>query len=58
MNPLPAPVGGDRPARPRLALQIGRVDVDTEFKRWYNTTCVPNYEKVPRVIRRVKTVEM
>ena len=37
------------------ALQIGRMDVpaevDTEFNAWYNTVYVPNYEKVPGVIR-------
>ncbi|HEV8438921.1 MAG TPA: hypothetical protein VGT40_12560 [Methylomirabilota bacterium] len=37
------------------ALQIGRMDVpaeiDQEFNNWYNTIYVPNYEKVPGVIR-------
>ena len=37
------------------ALQIGRMDVppevDREFNTWYNTLYVPNYEKVPGVIR-------
>ncbi len=37
------------------ALQIGRMDVPTEvedeFNTWYNTIYVPNYEKVPGVIR-------
>jgi len=37
------------------ALQIGRMDVppevDAEFNDWYNTIYVPNYEKVPDVIR-------
>jgi hypothetical protein len=37
------------------ALQIGRMDVpeevDAEFNAWYNTIYVPNYEKVPGVIR-------
>ncbi|MBI4610873.1 MAG: hypothetical protein HY726_17925 [Candidatus Rokubacteria bacterium] len=37
------------------ALQIGRMDVpadvDQEFNTWYNTIYVPNYEKVPGVIR-------
>ena len=37
------------------ALQIGRMDVppeiDAEFNEWYNTIYVPNYEKVPGVIR-------
>src|SRR5262249_604961 len=37
------------------ALQIGRMDVppeiEEEFNTWYNTIYVPNYEKVPGVIR-------
>jgi len=37
------------------ALQIGRMDVapevDAEWNRWYSTVYVPNYEKVPGVIR-------
>jgi hypothetical protein len=37
------------------ALQIGRMDVlpeiDTEFNTWYNTIYIPNYEKVPGVMR-------
>jgi len=37
------------------ALQIGRMDVppevDDAFNDWYNTIYVPNYEKVPGVIR-------
>jgi hypothetical protein len=37
------------------ALQIGRMDVprevDDEWNTWYNTVYVPNYEKVPGVIR-------
>jgi hypothetical protein len=37
------------------ALQIGRMDVppdiDGEFNTWYNTIYIPNYEKVPGVIR-------
>ena len=37
------------------ALQIGRMDVpasvDAEWNNWYNTVYVPNYEKVPGVIR-------
>ena len=37
------------------ALQIGRMDIppdlDEEWNRWYNTIYVPNYEKVPDVIR-------
>jgi hypothetical protein len=45
------------------ALQIGRMDVpaevDAEFNTWYNTVYVPNYEKVPGVIRgrRYRAVE-
>ena len=37
------------------SLQIGRMDVppevDAEFNNWYNTIYIPNYEKVPGVIR-------
>jgi len=37
------------------ALQLGRMDVprevDVEWNEWYNTIYVPNYEKVPGVIR-------
>jgi hypothetical protein len=37
------------------ALQLGRMDVPAEvdgaFNEWYNTIYVPNYEKVPGVIR-------
>jgi hypothetical protein len=37
------------------ALQIGRMDVQPEidraFNAWYNTIYIPNYEKVPGVIR-------
>lgn len=37
------------------ALQIGRMDVpaavDREWNEWYSATYVPNYEKVPGVIR-------
>jgi hypothetical protein len=37
------------------ALQIGRMDVpasvDAEWNEWYSGTYVPNYEKVPGVIR-------
>ncbi len=37
------------------ALQIGRMgvpsEVEDEFNDWYNTIYVPNYEKVPEVIR-------
>ena len=37
------------------SLQIGRMDVpleiDAEFNSWYNTIYIPNYEKVPGVIR-------
>ena len=45
------------------ALQIGRMDVpagvDREWNDWYNTVYVPNYEKVPGVIRgrRYRAVE-
>ena len=45
------------------ALQLGRMDVpasvDREFNEWYNTVYVPNYEKVPGVIRgrRYRAVE-
>ncbi len=37
------------------ALQIGRMDIPTDIEadwnEWYNTVYVPNYEKVPGVIR-------
>jgi hypothetical protein len=40
---------------PAPALQIGRMDVpaevDREWNEWYSTIYVPNYEKVPGVIR-------
>ena len=40
---------------PAPELQLGRMDVpaeiDREFNEWYNTIYVPNYEKVPGVIR-------
>ena len=40
---------------PAPALQLGRMDVprevDAEWNTWYNTIYVPNYEKVPGVIR-------
>jgi hypothetical protein len=45
------------------SLQLGRMDVpaevDAEWNRWYNTVYVPNYEKVPGVIRgrRYRAVE-
>ena len=45
------------------ALQMGRMDVppevDVEWNTWYNTVYVPNYEKVPGVIRgrRYRAVE-
>jgi hypothetical protein len=45
------------------ALQIGRMgvppEVDAEFNEWYNTVYVPNYEKVPGVIRgrRYRAIE-
>ena len=49
---LPASVAQSKMAP---ALQIGRMDVppevDAEFNDWYNTIYVPNYEKVPGVIR-------
>jgi hypothetical protein len=49
---LPA-TAAESPMAP--ALQIGRMDVpseiDAEFNTWYNTIYVPNYEKVPGVIR-------
>ncbi len=44
-------------------LQIGRMSVppavDADFNTWYNTVYVPNYEKVPGVIRgrRYRAVE-
>jgi hypothetical protein len=45
------------------ALQIGRMDVpasvDKEWNEWYSGTYVPNYEKVPGVIRgrRYRAIE-
>jgi hypothetical protein len=40
---------------PAPALQLGRMDVpreiDDEWNTWYSTIYVPNYEKVPGVIR-------
>ena len=45
------------------ALQLGRMDVprdvDAKWNEWYNTVYVPNYEKVPGVIRgrRYRAVE-
>jgi hypothetical protein len=45
------------------ALQLGRMDVppavDPEWNTWYSTVYVPNYEKVPGVIRgrRYRAVE-
>ena len=40
---------------PAPALQLGRMDVpgdvDEEWNAWYNTIYVPNYEKVPGVVR-------
>ena len=45
------------------ALQLGRMDVpaavDAEWNQWYSTIYVPNYEKVPGVIRgrRYRAVE-
>ena len=51
--PALTPAAAASPMAP--ALQIGRMDVpaevDTEFNTWYNTVYVPNYEKVPGVIR-------
>jgi hypothetical protein len=50
-------------SRPAPALQLGRMDVpaavDAEWNNWYNTIYVPNYEKVPGVIRgrRYKALE-
>jgi hypothetical protein len=48
-----SPAAADSPMAP--ALQIGRMDVppevDSAFNSWYNTIYVPNYEKVPGVIR-------
>ena len=48
-----SPLAATSPMAP--ALQIGRMDVpadvDAEFNEWYNTIYVPNYEKVPGVIR-------
>ncbi|MEE8466521.1 MAG: hypothetical protein V3S68_08605 [Dehalococcoidia bacterium] len=44
------------------ALQVGRMNIPTErateLYHWYNSTFVPNFEKVPGVIRgrRFKTV--
>src|SRR5262249_21537854 len=44
-------------------LQLGRMavtaDADRDFNEWYNTIYVPNYEKVPGVIRgrRYRAVE-
>jgi len=47
------PVIANGPMAP--ALQIGRMDVprevDDEWNTWYSTIYVPNYEKVPGVIR-------
>jgi len=62
IHPQALPAGvASAPMAP--SLQIGRMDVppavDREFNNWYNTTYVPNYEKVPGVIRgrRYRTVE-
>lgn len=48
-----SPAIADSPMAP--ALQIGRMDVpadvEAEWNAWYNTVYVPNYEKVPGVIR-------
>ena len=47
------PQVADSPMAP--ALQLGRMDVppeiDADFNTWYNTIYIPNYEKVPGVIR-------
>ncbi|HEU5194217.1 MAG TPA: hypothetical protein VFW70_05705, partial [Methylomirabilota bacterium] len=49
---LTPPIAASDPAP---ALQLGRMDVpgdvDDEWNTWYNTIYVPNYEKVPGVIR-------
>lgn len=49
----PSAAAAQSPMAP--ALQIGRMDVpadvDAEWNAWYNTVYVPNYEKVPGVIR-------
>ena len=49
----PTPTIEQSPMAP--SLQIGRMDVppeiDADFNSWYNTIYVPNYEKVPGVIR-------
>src|SRR5437016_3763437 len=48
-----SPAAAESPLAP--ALQLGRMDVpaavDADFNTWYNTIYVPNYEKVPGVIR-------
>lgn len=55
------PTIADAPMAP--VLQIGRMSVppavDSAFNTWYNTVYVPNYEKVPGVIRgrRYRAVE-
>jgi hypothetical protein len=55
------PAAAGAPMAP--ALQIGRMAVppavDGEWNDWYNTVYVPNYEKVPGVIRgrRYRAVE-
>jgi hypothetical protein len=56
-----SPTVAQAPSAP--ALQLGRMDVpkdvDGEWNEWYNTIYVPNYEKVPGVIRarRYRAVE-
>lgn len=62
IHPIALPAEAARaPMAP--SLQIGRMDVppevDREFNDWYNTIYVPNYEKVPGVIRgrRYRAVE-
>ena len=51
--PAPTAALAQSPMAP--ALQIGRMDVpsevDAEWNAWYSTIYVPNYEKVPGVIR-------
>ena len=52
----PSAVSDETAASPMApVLQIGRMDIppetESEWNRWYNTVYVPNYEKVPEVIR-------
>jgi hypothetical protein len=50
-----APTAAIKQSPMAAALQIGRMDVpsevDADWNAWYNTVYVPNYEKVPGVIR-------